>query len=257
MKKLSVVIITLNEEKHLRRCLDSVQDLADEILVVDSFSTDQTENICREYGVGFIQHPFEGYIEQKQYALDQASGPMILSLDADEALSDELRKSITHEKQLGFPFKAYTMRRLSNYCGKWIRYSGWYPDTKLRLFDKYQAFWGGSNPHDKVILNDRRTVVKTLHGNLLHFPYQTIHQHLAQINNFSEIKAKVAFANNEKSYWFHIVFASRFRFLKGFILKLGFLDGFYGYVISRNSAHASFLKYSKLRQLYRQQKLLS
>lgn len=254
MKKLSVVIITLNEERNIGRCLASVQGVADEIVVVDSFSTDNTEAICREYGARFIQHPFGGYIEQKQYALEQAYHPMVLSLDADELLSEKLLKSIVAEKKKGFPQQAYKMNRLSNYCGKWIRYSSWYPDTKLRLFDKKIGYWGGSNPHDKVLLKDEQLKPYQLTGDILHYTFGSIQEHIHQINRFSEIKARVAFENKRKSRWYHLVFSARIRFLRDYILKLGILDGFYGYIICRNSAHATFLKYSKLRQIQHEQK---
>jgi glycosyltransferase involved in cell wall biosynthesis len=249
MQKLSVVIITLNEERNIGRCLESVQSIADEILVLDSFSSDNTEDICRRFGVRFVQHPFDGHIEQKQWALDQASYQMVLSLDADEALSPELLQSILVEKQSGFPSKACQMNRLTNYCGKWIKHSGWYPDTKLRLFDRTVGAWGGSNPHDKILIQDPKIVIKKLQGDLLHYSFYTIEQHMQQINSFSEIKARVAFQKGKKSQWYHLVFAPLVKFVKDYFIKLGMLDGFYGYVICRNSAHATFLKYSKLKNL--------
>ena len=134
MVSLSAVIITYNEEKNIERCLLSLKGVVDEIVVVDSFSQDRTEAICAQYGVKFIQHAFEGHIQQKNWAITQASSPYVLSLDADEALSDELRQSILEAKN-NWTAQGYFFNRLNNYCGQWIRHSGWYPDRKLRLWD--------------------------------------------------------------------------------------------------------------------------
>lgn len=146
--KLSAVIITYNEEDNIERCLESLEKTADEILVVDSFSSDRTAEICKSKGVEFIQHSFEGHIEQKNYALSRASNDYVLSLDADEALSDKLIQSIRAAKQ-NWSTNGYSVNRLTNYCGKWIRHCGWYPDKKIRLWDKRKGTWGG----------DRKSVV--------------------------------------------------------------------------------------------------
>src|SRR6187551_311049 len=132
--QLSVVIITFNEERNIARCLDSVREIADDVVVVDSFSTDKTEAICREKGARFVQHKFEGHIEQKNYAVTQAKFPYILSLDADEAPDEKLIASIKKVKA-DWIADGYSMNRLTNYCGKWIHHCGWYPDVKLRLWD--------------------------------------------------------------------------------------------------------------------------
>ena len=143
MIKLSVVIIAFNEERNIARCLQSVKDIADDILVVDSFSSDKTREIALSYGARVIEHGFEGHIQQKNWAITQSKYPHILSLDADEALSDELKKSIIEAKS-NWQFYGYNMNRLTNYCGKWVRYCGWYPDKKLRLWDCRQGEWKGS-----------------------------------------------------------------------------------------------------------------
>ncbi|WP_315818708.1 glycosyltransferase family 2 protein [Paraflavitalea speifideaquila] len=152
MSFLSVVIITFNEEKNIKRCLESVQSVADEVIVVDSLSTDGTKRICNEFGVRFIEQAFLGYIEQKNFALDQASHDLVLSLDADEAIDEVLKGAILRVKQEGVAADGYIMSRCSNYCGKWIRHGTWYPDRKLRLFNRQKARWGGVNPHDKIVL---------------------------------------------------------------------------------------------------------
>ena len=249
MTKISAVIITYNEERNIGRCLESVKDIADDIVVVDSFSTDNTEKICREHDVRFIQHAFEGHIEQKNWAIAQARYPHILSLDADELLSDRLKRSIREVKE-NWEFDGYYFNRLTNYCGKWIRHSSWYPSRKLRLWDSRKGRWGGMNPHDHFIL-EKGASRKLLKGDLLHYSYYSIYQHIEQINRFSDIAAKSFFEVGRKASWFNIIFNPLWRMFRDYIIKFGFMDGFFGLVISMNSAHETFLKYSKLRKLNR------
>ncbi len=253
MTRISVVIITLNEEKNIERCIKSAQEIADEIVVVDSFSTDRTEEICEQYHVKFVKHKFEGYIEQKNWAVTQASNTHILSLDADEALSDELRNSIKEVKD-NWNYDGYYFNRLTEYCGKQIRHCGWYPDRKLRLWDSRKGSWQGENPHDKFELQHGASK-NILHGDLLHYSFYTIDQHLDQINKFSTIKANGLFKKGRKNNYLIMTLNPFFKFFKSYILKLGFLDGYYGYVICRNSAYSTFLKYAKLRMLYKTQTL--
>lgn len=245
MPELSVVIITLNEENLIGNCIDSVQGLADEVLVLDSFSTDRTEEICRQKGARFIQHKFEGYIEQKNKALELAAYDFVLSLDADEALSPELRQSILEIKSSP-SFPGFTMNRLNNYCGKWIRHCGWYPDTKLRLVDRKVARWKGLNPHDELMLE--QGVSCHLKGDILHYSYHSIKGHVNQANHFTDISALAMFERGRKAPLWRLIVNPTLMFLKCYILKKGFLDGFYGFTISMISSHATFLKYAKLRQ---------
>src|SRR6476620_7997347 len=151
MIKLSVVIITFNEERNIGRCLKSVKEVADEIVVLDSFSKDKTREICESHGARFIQHAFDGHIQQKNRAITFAAYPHILSLDADEALDETLIDSIKKIKQ-NFTKDGYYLNRLTNYCGHWVRHCGWYPDRKLRLADSRKGHWTGVNPHDKYEL---------------------------------------------------------------------------------------------------------
>lgn len=249
MPEISVVIITLNEEKNIERCIQSVMDIADEIIVIDSFSSDQTEEICNRLGVRFIKHEFEGYIEQKNWALGQATHTYVLSLDADEALSKELGASILHIKE-NIKYDAYQFNRMTNYCGKWIRHSGWYPDRKLRLADKRLAQWTGINPHDKLEVKPGSSI-HHLKGDLLHYSYYSISQHAAQANNFSDITAHMLYSRGKRSSIFNILFNPLIKFVRDYFINMGFLDGYYGFVICKISAHATFLKYIKLRQLRR------
>jgi glycosyltransferase involved in cell wall biosynthesis len=249
MIRLSCAIITYNEERNIARCLDSLAGIADEIVVVDSGSTDKTEDICKKYGVKFVYHPFEGHIEQKNFAITQCTSDFILSLDADEALSEELKKSIIAVKN-NWEKDGYTFNRLTNYCGKWVHHCGWYPDTKLRLFKKGKGKWGGSNPHDRYELNDKGKTEK-IKGDLLHYSYYTIKDHLTQINKFSGIAAKVAFEEGKRSSIILMLVKPGFKFFRDYILKLGILDGSTGFIICRMSMFASFSKYAKLYELQR------
>ena len=247
MPNISVVIITYNEERNIGRCLESVKDIADDIVVVDSFSTDNTCEICSRYGARFIKHAFEGHIEQKNWAIPQAKYPYILSLDADEILSEELRKSIL-EVKANWKYDGYYFNRLTNYCGKWIRHSSWYPSRKMRLWDGRKGKWGGTNPHDRFIL-DRRASKKFLKGDLLHFSYYSIHEHIQQINKFSDIVAISYHKEGRRAPMINIIINPIWRLFRDYIIKLGFLDGFYGFIISVNFANETFLKYTKLRRI--------
>lgn len=253
MTKFSVTIITLNEEKNIARCLDSVKNVADEIVVVDSFSADNTEAICREYGAKFIKQKFLGYIEQKKFAVSQASNIYVLSLDADEALSPELEKSILNLKQQGNLADAYTMNRLNRFCDRWIKHGAWYPDKKIRLFKKNAGKWGGENPHDKIEMNPG-SKIKHLDGDLLHYTYQSIEEFVLQGNKFSTIAANEKFKQNKKAGFLNLLINPFWVFIVNYIIKAGFLDGYYGFIIARLSAYHTFLKYAKLIKLQRRKK---
>lgn len=247
MIRLSSVIITFNEERNIGRCLESLTGIADEIVVVDSGSTDKTEEICKKYGAKFIRHPFEGHIEQKNFAITQSSYEHILSLDADEVLSPELKASIAFIKDK-WEKEGYSFNRLTNYCGQWIRHCGWYPDTKLRLFKKGKGKWAGTNPHDRYVLNDSKNHEK-LKGDLLHYSYYSIKDHVEQVNKFTEIAAHAAFKEGKRSSLVLMIAKPAFKFFRDYFLKLGILDGYYGFIICRTSMYASFIKYAKLYEL--------
>jgi len=245
--KLSAVIITYNEARNIARCLDSVQKVADEILVVDSFSEDATKQICLKKRASFIEHTFEGHIEQKNYAKAKAKYDHILSLDADEALDEELQANVFKIKQ-NWEHDAYKMNRLTNYCGAWVHHSGWYPDTKIRLFDRRIGDWGGSNPHDKFI-PQKGVKVKWISGDILHYSFYDRAGHLQQIEKFSSIAARALHQKGKRSTFIRRWVNPAARFIKAYILRLGFLDGKAGFDIARFSAYANWLKYQKLRKL--------
>ncbi len=262
---LSVVIITFNEERNIARCLDSVKTIADEIVVLDSFSTDMTEEICRAKGAQFFQHKFDGHIEQKNRAITFATNPFVLSLDADEAPDETLIAEILKVKA-NKTADGYTMNRLTNYCGQWIKHCGWYPDTKLRLFDSTKGHWTGENPHDRyelqsaeilAVLSDEtikkvgihKPVLVHLKGNILHYSYYTIAEHYKQAEKFSTIAAKALHAKGKSSNTLHAMFKCWAKFVRNYIINAGFLDGKNGYIICKIAAWETWLKYTKLRDL--------
>lgn len=248
MKKLSAVIITFNEEHNIARCLESVKKVADEILVVDSYSTDKTQEICQSFGAKFIQHPFEGHIEQKNYALDQAQHELILSLDADEALSPTLQQSILKVKE-NFQKQGYAFNRLNNYCGQWIYHCGWYPDRKLRLVEKEKARWTGENPHDILKLLDEKQSEAFLEGDLHHYSYKSIAEHVAQANKFTTISSKAAYAKGVRVSRYKGFFRGFLQFFRDYFFKGGILDGHQGLVICVLNGYSYFLKFEKIYQL--------
>ena len=251
--KLSAVIITFNEEKNIERCIGSLTEVADEILVVDSFSTDATKEICKRYEVRFVEHEFEGHIQQKNWAKSQAKYDCVLSLDADEAIDEILKSSIVQVKN-NWKYDSWKMNRLTNYCGQWIRHSGWYPDRKIRLFDRNKGEWGGQNPHDTFIPINKNDV-GFLKGDILHYSFYTKEQHLNQIDYFSTIAAKALFENGKRSSILKSLVKALARFIKTFLIKKGFLDGNAGFTIARLSAYANYLKYVKLKKLQKGEKI--
>jgi len=189
---------------------------------------------------------FDDYVEQKNRAMALAGNDLVLSLDADEVLSEELRRSISLVKQA--PEAAgYTMNRLTNYCGQWIRHCGWYPDRKLRLVNRKVARWEGKSIHEKMVVEG---VISHLDGDLLHYSYHSIRGHVIQANNFTDISARAMFEAGKKATVLKLLIHPAGMFLKSYFLKMGFLDGFYGLTICLISANATFLKYAKLRQLW-------
>jgi len=246
--KLSAVIITCNEEKHIQKCIESLKDLVDEIVVVDSFSTDRTEEICRQYDVKFVQHTFDGHIEQKNRAIDLASYNHVLSLDADEVLSPELQQSVLANKK-AWNADGYYFNRLTNYCGKrWIKHCGWYPDAKIRLWDKRKGRWEGHKLHEVVVM-ERDATVKWIKGDILHYTCNSISDHILKVNKYSDIMAEEKYERGVKSSIMKIIYKTMWSFVRDYFLRLGFLDGYYGFVVCKISAFATFLKYVKLRQL--------
>lgn len=248
MLKISAVIITYNEEDCIQRCIRSLKPVADEIVVVDSFSKDNTKSICLQEGVTFIENPFAGHIQQKNFALKQASHDYALSLDADEYLSDELIASIKNVKENDSPaHQAYSMNRLTGIGGRWIYSTDWYPDRKIRLWNKAVGQWGGYNPHDTVILKPG-IEVNHLKGNLMHDGYVDYNDLMQKANQYARIFAH-ANRGKKSSSIFKVLYKSLYTFIRNYFIKRGFTSGFDGLVISCANTYYTFFKYAMLREL--------
>ena len=245
--QISAVIITFNEARNIGRCLDSLAGVADEVVILDSFSTDDTEKICRERGARFEQHAFDTFFAQKNRALGLASFHHVLSLDADEALSEPLRQSILSVKA-NWQSDGCEMNRLTNYCGQWIRHSGWYPDRKLRLFDRRKGRWASKHPHEYVEMAPGSTVGR-LSGDLLHYSYYTVNEHIERTRKYAEMAARTLYAAGKRSSWLQVIFSPAFKFFRNYVLKLGFLDGRAGWTICKIAAWETYLKYRTLLRL--------
>lgn len=244
---ISVCIITCNEEIKIRDCLESVR-WADEIVVVDSHSSDATVDICREYTDRVIVRDWPGHIEQKNFAIDSASHEWILSLDADERVSDTLRDEIEKLRADGHLEDAdgYRFPRLVNYAGHWVKHCGWYPGYKTRLFRKSNGRWGGQNPHDRVNLTGTE---RTLKGDLLHYSFDSVSDHLKTIDSFTTISAQELYKKGKRVGILSQIFRALWCFNRMYFLQLGILDGRAGLTICTLSACHVFVKYAKLREL--------
>lgn len=248
MIKISAAIITFNEAHNIERCITSLLPVADEIFVVDSYSTDATKEICLRLGARFVENPFQGHIQQKNFALENATHQWVLSLDADEALTPALQQSILTVKDNPL-FDGYRLNRLTNYCGHWVKHCGWYPDTKIRLVNKDKAKWLGVNPHDRLDLLQGQPS-GFLKGDLLHYSYTSAEQHYKQIEYFGDIAANELFKQGKSTNHFIIYSKVIAQFIKSYFIKLGILDGKTGFLISKRSAYATYRKYKKLYNLH-------
>jgi Glycosyl transferase family 2/Lipopolysaccharide kinase (Kdo/WaaP) family len=244
---ISCCIVCYNEERNIRRCLESVK-WCDELVIVDSFSSDRTVEICREYTTRVIQHAWPGYVEQKRFALSQATHEWVLNVDADEEVSPELRDEILAILQRNDPaVDGLYVPRLVYYLDRWW-WRGWYPGYRLRLFRKPKVRWGGVNPHEKVLL---RGQADRLHGNLYHYTYEDIRDHLQAINGLTEIAAREMALRGKRTRMSHLVLHPFWRFLRFYFLRGGIRDGLPGFFVAATSAFYVFLKYAKLRECTR------
>lgn len=244
---ISAIIITFNEERNIARCIHALEGIADEVIVVDSFSKDNTVAIAAGLGAKVIQHVFEGYGEQKRLAIGQANHDWILSLDADEEVSPELKQSILAVKD-NPQHAAYQFPFLTNYCGKWIRHCGWYPNPKSRFWDKRKGEMTIDKVHEGWKLHNPSDTTGTLKGDILHYSFPTISAHLKKIEQYSEIGARFDVARGKKVSLLKLWLAPKWSFVTDFILRGGILDGYYGYIVCKNSAFAAYAKYAKIRQ---------
>ncbi len=245
---ITAVIITHNEERNIRRCLNSVQDVADEIVVLDSFSTDGTRKICDEFNVKFMSQQWRGYSEQKNLANSLASNDWIFSIDADEELSDELKKSISELKNKDVPDdNVFSMNRLTNYCGRWIRHCGWYPDRKIRIWNRNKGSWQGEI-HETIEFSSA-VKEKVLKGDLLHYSFETAQDYENQQFKFAKMRGRHYFMKEKKHASFFMTVSPVFAFVQHYFFQLGFLDGADGLHICRVAAKATRLKYQTLKEL--------
>lgn len=249
---LSAAIICFNEEDKIAKCLGSLIGVADQVVIIDSHSTDKTLEVIHTFdtqlNIKLIQQPFKGYVEQKQDALKLCDHDYILSLDADEALSPELKASILKVKE-NWRGEGYSFNRLTGYGNFWVKHCGWYPDTKLRLIKKGSAEWKGVNPHDILTFKSEKPEVTWISGDLLHYSYSSITDHVTQTNRFTTIAAQASFNLGVRSSIIKIVTRPALKFLKDYFLKGGMLDGRYGFVICYINALSAFLKYAKIYEL--------
>jgi len=249
---LSAVIISYNEEQNIGRCLQSLAGVADEIVVVDSASTDRTCIIAEQYGARVLQHPFEGFAEQKNYAAQAASHDWVLSLDADEVLGEELRTAIQKIRSKPM-FDAYFLKRQTNFCGTFIKHGSWYPDKQCRLWDKTKGDWQGTI-HEKWRLYDKSKKYGTLSGDILHYSFNSISDYMNMTERYTTLSAEEAFAKGKKVSLLKLMLGPKIKFFQDYILRLGFLDGYAGYVAYRLAANMAFVKYSKIRAKFNNNK---
>lgn len=241
MPPLSAVIITCNEERNIGRCLASVAPVAGEIVVVDSCSTDRTEAICIKAGARVFRRAWEGYSSAKNFGNAQAKGDLILSIDADEALSPELQRSIA---ALDGSAVAYKFSRCTNYCGTWIRHGGWYPDVKVRIFDRRKTHWEGAIHERLAGIQDKNAVL--LRGDCLHYSFFSVAEHIAKARLFAGMAAAELARNGRRFGQLNCVVNPAAKFVRDYFLKLGFLDGRAGLTIAAVSAFSTYLKYRRL-----------
>ncbi|MFB0517685.1 MAG: glycosyltransferase family 2 protein [Acidobacteriota bacterium] len=250
MLKISAVIITRDEEERIVPTLQSL-DWVDEIVVVDTHSQDRTRELCRKYTDRVYVREWKGYVEQKNYVLQLASHDWVLSLDADERVSEELRAEIGELIKEGMDCDGYYISRKVFYLGRWIKHCGWYPDYKMRLFKKSRARWVGGSVHESCLVEGK---VGYLRSPLLHYTYRNISEHLSRNNLYAELSAQDKFHQGERAGIAKLIFFPMATFIKTYFIKLGFLEGVAGLIISVISATYVFLKYAKLWDMWRIEK---
>ena len=243
--KITATIITLNEERNIARSIESLR-CCDEIVVVDSGSNDRTVELASNLGARVIESPWHGYATQKNYAADQATNDWILSLDADEALSESLEGEIWTLKKRGPSCDAYTMPRLAQYMGRWILHSGWYPDRKVRLYHRAKAKWMGDFVHESVAVHGR---VGHLDANLLHYTCDSLSEHLKTMDRYTTLAAEELVFRKQTIYTRNMILDPAWTFLKTYFFQRGFQDGLEGLTIAYMAALYTFLKYAKARNM--------
>ncbi len=243
--KISAAIITFNEERNVARVIESLR-CCDEILVLDSGSNDRTVEIATKLGARVVEASWHGYAAQKNIAAELAAHDWVLALDADESLSEALEAEIWQIKKSGPTFDGYTVPRLAQYLGRWILHSGWYPDRKVRLFDRRKAKWVGEFIHESVTVDG---AVGHLKSNLLHFTCNSLSEHVRSMDRYTTLAAQEMVSREKNLGFSRLLFDPPWTFLRTYVLKLGFLDGAEGLAIAYMAAFYNFLKYSKARHM--------
>jgi hypothetical protein len=241
--KISATLITYNEERNIARAIESLR-CCDEIIVVDSGSNDRTCEIAEKLGARVFETPWLGYAAQKNYASGRASNDWILSVDADEALSESLEAEIWQLKKNGPTLDAYTMPRMAQYLGRWILHSGWYPDRKVRLFDRRKAHWEGRWVHESVVVEG---TLGHLDANLLHYTCNSLTEHLKTMDRYTTLAAEQLVAEKRPITWATLLIDPPWTFFRTYVLNRGFLDGTEGLAIAYMAMLYNFLKYAKAR----------
>lgn len=239
MRKLSVVIITLNEENNIGKCLSALKNLSDDIIIVDSGSTDNTKKICENYKVKFFVREFDDYSNQKNYGNNLAKYDYILSLDADEVLSEKLYSSI---EKINFENDNYFygFNLLNHYCGKAIWFGGWYPDKKYRIWNKNYAHWQGKI-HEKLVFSQKPKKI-FIKGHLLHYTYNSVEEHKLKAKKYAKLSA-IKDLEKGKNYNYFMLYAKPiYKFVLMYFIKLGIFDGKNGFLLAKINSHATFLK---------------
>jgi glycosyltransferase involved in cell wall biosynthesis len=246
MSKISAIIITYNEEKNIRRCLSSI-NWVDEIVVVDSGSTDDTKKIASEFTPRIFDIKWEGFGKAKNFIKGKASHPWILSVDADEMISEDLKEEIQRITKSEDSLNGYYVPRKSNFLDRWIKHGGWYPDYVLRLFKKDQAKFSDSKVHEKVELNGE---IGYLRNPLLHYTDPNFDHYLEKLNRYTSLGAEQLFKEGKKAKVLDLIFRPSAIFFKMYLMKRGFLDGVHGFILAVSSAFHVFSKYVKLWHLH-------
>jgi glycosyltransferase involved in cell wall biosynthesis len=243
---LSAVIITHNSKDTIGSCIDALLKVTDDVVVViDSRSNDGTKEICLSKPVRYFEKAWEGYSTNKNFGNQQTKNDYILSVDSDEILSDELIYSIKSEFEKNNLSNAYKLQRITNFCGKWIRFGSWNPEWQIRIFNKQLIEWQDVDVHETLNIQSNHTVTK-LKGVVWHYSYPTNDSHLQKIEKYTTLFAEQAFKAGKKANLLKAYASAGFTFISSYLLKLGFLDGYYGFVVAKNNSWYSYLKYKKL-----------
>lgn len=255
MDKISAVIITHNASATIGKCIDALKAVSDEIIVIDSFSTDSTAEICKQKEITFFQQSWLGYGPQKNFGINKSSNDYILSIDADEIISDELATSILNEKKTGFT-GLYSFLFLHYYYIDFAKHGVSKPETKTRLFNKNNVRWNEREVHEALII-PREEKIKQLRGYLFHYSYTSISHQIKKLNNYTSLGATELFKKGKKHFLLKMIFSPPINFIMNYFIRLGFLDGIHGFVLATFAAHESFIKYAKLWEMEMKEKMVA